>query len=141
MFELKVFVDPAELRWAGKLVGLRPKERLLLCRLAFATGLSLSTRELATEFMDRGSSGTAADTLRKHVSNFRRAVRQAAGSEAAQRLLSTEPTGRGTEIRFAASRQREAIGDLQELTAEFPGLDTALLRWLQSEVLTESLSR
>jgi DNA-binding SARP family transcriptional activator len=256
MFELKVFVDPAELRWAGKLVGLRPKERLLLCRLAFATGLSLSTRELATEFMDRGSSGTAADTLRKHVSNFRKAVRQSAGVEAARRLLSTEPTGRGTvyrlnlesecidarqftqlvdagqhklaeglaieaaadftnaltlwrgeplrdatgwpfartavmrleaqrriariglaEIRFAASRQREAIGDLQELTAEFPsdsqvwellirclwrdgrdgdaadackqaieafhdrGLDTALLRWLQSEVLTESLSR
>lgn len=256
MFELKAFADPAELRWAGKLVGLRPKERLLLCRLAFATGLSPSTRELATEFMDRGSSGTAAGTLRMHVSNFRRALRPAAGVEVAERLLSTEPTGRGTvyrlnleserinarqftrlvdagqhklaeglaseaaadftnalalwrgeplrdaagwpfsrtavmrleaqrrtariglaEIRFAASRQREAIGDLKEMTAKFPGdsqvrellirclwrdgrdwdaadackqaieafhdrgLDTALLRWLQDEVLTGSLSR
>jgi DNA-binding SARP family transcriptional activator len=199
VFELSVFVDPAELRWAGNLVRLRPKERLLLCRLAFAAGFSLSSRELAAEFTNRGSAGTAADTLRKHVSNFRSAVRQVAGAEAAQRLLSTKPTGHGTvyrlnlepgcidarrfiqlvetgqrklaesqiseaaadftnalalwqeeplrdaagwafartavirleaqrriariglaEIRFAAARQREVIGDLLELTAESP---------------------
>ena len=256
MFELMVFVDPAELRWAGRPVRLRPKERLLVCRLAFAAGFSASSRELALEFTDRGSSGTAVDTLRKHVSNFRISVRREAGAEAAQRLLSTEATGHGTiyrlnlepgcidarrftqlvesgqrklaecltseagadfsdalalwreeplrdatgwpfartavmrlnsqrrtariglaEIRFATSRQREVIGDLLELTAEFPGdrqvwellircrwrdgrdgdaadackqaieafhdrgLDTALLRRLQGQVLTGSLSR
>jgi DNA-binding SARP family transcriptional activator len=195
VFELKIFAVPAELRWAGQLVALRPKERLLLCRLAFATGLSLSSRELALEIL--GHSG--ADTLRKHISNLRAAVRQAAGAEAATYLLSTEPTSHGTiyrlnlepgrvdatrftqlvvtgqhklaaglasdaaadftkalalwheeplleaarwsfarsavkrlqaqrrmarvglaEIRFAARRQREVIGDLQELAADFP---------------------
>jgi DNA-binding SARP family transcriptional activator len=201
MFELHVFANPAELRWAGQLIRLRPKERLLLCRLAFAAGFSLSSRELSVEFIDRRSASTStADTLRKHVSNFRSAVRQAAGAEIAQRLLSTEPTGHGTvyrlnlepgcidatrfsqlvdagqrklaegltseaaadfsnalalwqeeplrdaagwpfarkavirlgarrrtariglaEIRLAAARQREVIGDLLDLTAEFPG--------------------
>ncbi|HEY1626712.1 MAG TPA: BTAD domain-containing putative transcriptional regulator [Streptosporangiaceae bacterium] len=100
MFELKVFVDPAEFCWAGQPVRLRPKERMLLCRLAFATGSSLSSRELAAEFLDRGSSGTAADTLRKHVSNFRAAVRQVAGAEAAQRLLLTKQSGHGTVYRL-----------------------------------------
>jgi DNA-binding SARP family transcriptional activator len=100
MFELKIFVDPAELRWADKVVRLRPKERLLLCRLAFAAGFSLPSRELEAEFKDRGSSGTAPATLRKHVSNFRAAARQAAGTEAARRLLSTEPTGHGTIYRL-----------------------------------------
>jgi DNA-binding SARP family transcriptional activator len=100
MFELKVFVNPAELHWADKLIALRPKERLLLCRLAFASGLSLSSHELAAELTGPGSSETAASTLRKHVSNFRRAVQQAAGTEAAQRLLSTEPTGHGTVYRL-----------------------------------------
>jgi DNA-binding SARP family transcriptional activator len=200
MFELKVFADPAELRWAGTLVSLRPRERLLLCTLAFAAGFSLTSRQLTLDFSDRGSSGITPATLRKHVSNFRRAAEQVAGTEAAQRLLSTEPTGHGTvyrlnlepgcidarrftqlvdagqrkladgltseaaadftnalalwraeplrdaagwpfartavtrlvaqrrtaqiglaEIRFAAARQREVIGDLHELTAESPG--------------------
>jgi DNA-binding SARP family transcriptional activator len=100
MFELKVFANPAELHWADELVPLRPKERLLLCRLAFASGLSLSSRELAAEFTGPDSAGTAASTLRKHVSNFRRAVRQAAGTEATRRLLSTDPTGHGTVYRL-----------------------------------------
>lgn len=100
MFELKVFMNPAELHWAGNVIKLRPKERLLLCRLAFAAGYSLPSRELAMEFADRGSPGTAADTLRKHVSNFRAAVRRAAGTEPARRLLSTEPTGHGTVYRL-----------------------------------------
>jgi DNA-binding SARP family transcriptional activator len=100
MFELKVFVNPAELRWAGTPIRLRPRERLLLCRLAFAAGLSLSSRELAAGFTDQGSSGGAPDTLRRHVSNFRAAVRQAAGTEAGRRLLSTEPTGHGTVYRL-----------------------------------------
>jgi DNA-binding response OmpR family regulator len=87
MFELRVFVDPVELRWAGEPVRLRPKERLLLCRLAFAAGLSLSGPALAAEFLDRGSPGTAAGTLRKHVSNIRAAARQVAGPDAAQHGL------------------------------------------------------
>ncbi len=142
MFELKVFADPAELRWAGQLVALRPKERLLLCRLAFASGCSLSSRELAAEFRERGSSATAADTLRKHVSNFRAAVRQVAGAGAAQRLLSTEPTRYGTVYRLnlepecidarrftrlvEAGQRNLAEGLISEAAADFTG---ALALW------------
>jgi DNA-binding SARP family transcriptional activator len=96
MFELRVFADPVELRWAGEPVRLRPKERLLLCRLAFAAGLSLSGPALAAEFLDRGSPGTAAGTLRKHVSNIRAAARQVAGAEAARCLLSAQTARCGT---------------------------------------------
>jgi hypothetical protein len=142
VFELKVFADPVELCWSGAAVGLRPKERLLLCRLVFAPGMSAPGRDLAVDMRYRGSPDSAGTALRKQMSNLRGAVRAAAGERATGSLLATEPGNRGAiyrlnldpasvdALRFsqlvAAGQRYAAVGLREEAMADF---GAALALW------------
>ena len=99
MFELSVFADPVELHWSGTRIPLRPKERLLLCRLAFAKGSSVPARQLVADLRDAGPRDAAADTLRSHVSHLRGGIARVAG-ELGTGLLTTERDAQGAVYRL-----------------------------------------
>jgi DNA-binding SARP family transcriptional activator len=99
VFELSVFADPVELHWSGTRIPLRPKERLLLCRLAFAKGSSVPARQLVAELRDAGPRDAAADTLRSHVSHLRGGIARVAG-ELGTGLLTTERDAQGAVYRL-----------------------------------------